>query len=158
MLTCCATRLLLPHGTEIIVKAWHPVVNIYLYNLDMSYGNYSPSLNSCCSFSLPRFTVQPSNLSIVYHKSHSKSTFKVYFQVDFEENSKQSAERRCKIPHLVRNLPVLPGRFSSAQRPLWSSGGKPHTENRVTIMQKNASWPNRKTTPGREPKNAVIVQ
>ena len=97
MLTCCATRLLLPHGTEIIVKAWHPVVNIYLCNLDMSYGNYSPSLNSCCSFSLPRFTVQPSNPSIVYHKSHSKSTFKVYFQVDFEINFKQSAERRLII-------------------------------------------------------------
>ena len=28
MLTCCALRLLLPHGTGFIVKAWHPVVNI----------------------------------------------------------------------------------------------------------------------------------
>ena len=30
MLTCCASRLLLPHGTGFIVKAGHPVVNIYL--------------------------------------------------------------------------------------------------------------------------------
>ena len=39
MLTCCAERLLLPHGTGFIVKAWHPIVNIII-SLAQRDGKY----------------------------------------------------------------------------------------------------------------------